>query len=113
MPWPTLPIENLPAWAYLNDVSFHNAKVTSTKGKGYGVVCSKSVEATDGTWDAPALLTVPHDLVLNAAAVDEYAKEDRNFRQLLDAVGHHVTRQNLSLSRTTHPPSYPHAWAQN
>lgn len=102
MPWPTLPIENLPAWAYLNDVSFHSAQVTSIKGKGYGVVCSKGLEATDGAVDAPALLTVPHDLVLNAAAVDEYAKEDKNFRQLLDAVGHHVTKRNPSPRTTPH-----------
>ncbi|KAG7288692.1 hypothetical protein NEMBOFW57_005048 [Staphylotrichum longicolle] len=104
MPWPTLPIENLPAWAYLNDVSFHNAQVTNIKGKGYGVVCSKDLEATDGTADVPALLTVPHDLVLNAAAVDEYAKEDKSFRQLLDTVGHHVTKRNPSPCTT--PPSY-------
>ena len=42
------------------------------------------------------LLTVPHSLVLNQAAVEEYAKEDRNFKQLVEAVGHHVP--NLSSS---------------
>ena len=91
MSWPTLPIDSLPAWAHFNGVSFHNVRVASTEGKGYGVVSSGDLKAAEDTSDAPALLTVPHDLVLNAAAVDEYAKEDRNFRQLLDAVGHGVT----------------------
>jgi hypothetical protein len=91
MPRPTLPIEGLPAWARLNGVSFHNIKVTHTEGKGYGVVSDGNLEATEGAADVPPLLTVPHDLVLNAAAVEEYAKEDKNFRQLLDVVGHLVT----------------------
>ena len=98
MSWPTLPIDNLPAWAHFNGVSFHNVRVASTEGKGYGVVSSEDLKAAEDTSDAPALLTVPHDLVLNAAAVDEYAKEDRNFRQLLDAVGHGVTES----------PTHPH-----
>ncbi|KAK4122411.1 SET domain-containing protein [Parathielavia appendiculata] len=113
MPWPTLPIEDLPAWAHLNDVTFHSVKVTNTEGKGYGVISTRDIEATEGTPDVPSLLTVPHDLVLNAAAVDEFAKEDRNFRHLLDAIGHRGTRADVLLfllvqtalvSRHGHPP---------
>jgi hypothetical protein len=105
---PTLPIESIPSWAHLNNVSFHHVKITEIDGRGYGVVCDGDVAAAeepgrhvvdtdddnDGTAaaaPAPSLLTVPHGLVLNAAAVDEYAKEDKNFRQLLDAIGHRVT----------------------
>jgi hypothetical protein len=91
MPCPALPIEDLPAWTRLNGVSFHSVKVTNTEGKGYGVVSDGDSEANGDTSDARPLLTVPHDLVLNAAAVEEYAKEDKNFRQLLDAIGHRVT----------------------
>ena len=94
MPWPALPIEDLPAWAHLNDVPFTKVRVSNTEGKGYGVVCDKDLNTTgatsEATTDGPALITVPHDLVLNAAAVEEYAKEDKHFRQLLDAVGHRV-----------------------
>lgn len=89
MPWPELPIEDLGYWALLHEVSFGAVKVTNTEGKGYGVVCDKSLSATEGAPDVTALLTVPHHLVLNDAAVEEFAKESRNFRQLLDAVGHH------------------------
>jgi len=41
---------------------------------------------------------VPHELVLNEAAVEEYSKEDKNFKQLLAAVGHHVRGPSISLS---------------
>jgi hypothetical protein len=91
MPRPALPIEDLPAWSRLNGVSFHCVKVTNTEGKGYGVVSDRDLEINGDTLDAPPLLSVPHDLVLNAAAVEEYAKEDKYFRQLLDAIGHRVT----------------------
>ncbi|KAK3308983.1 uncharacterized protein B0T15DRAFT_483489 [Chaetomium strumarium] len=97
MPRPVLPIEDLPAWAHLNGVSFNNIKVTSIEAKGYGVVSDTGLRAVDISPETQALLAVPHDLVLNAAAVDEYAKEDRNFRQLLDAVGHRSGRADVLL----------------
>lgn len=108
MPWPALPIEDLPAWTRLNNVSFDGVKVSAIEGKGYGVVCDRDLGGSQGTTDAPALLAVPHDLVLNAAAVDEYAKEDKNFRQLLDAVGHRV----IEISRAPWP-GHPDAEADH
>ncbi|KAL1840039.1 hypothetical protein VTJ49DRAFT_910 [Mycothermus thermophilus] len=96
---PTLPIESLPFWARLNDVSFRHVKVSKIDGRGYGVVCEDDVEtAEENETGQSTLVTVPHDLVLNAAAVDEYAKEDKNFRQLLDAmIGHRSTRTDILL----------------
>ncbi|KAL2131912.1 hypothetical protein VTI74DRAFT_4439 [Chaetomium olivicolor] len=113
MTWPQLPIEDLPAWAHLNNISFTNAKVAITEAKGYGVVSDKDLKSTAAAPDVPALLTVPRELILNAAAVEEYAKEDRNFRRLLDAVGHRSARADVLLfllvqsalaSRSGHPP---------
>ncbi|KAL2263460.1 hypothetical protein VTK26DRAFT_6667 [Humicola hyalothermophila] len=97
MPCQTLPIENLPAWAHLNGASFTRARVSKIEGKGYGVVCEKDLSTAEATLNGPALITVPRGLVLNAAAVGEYAKEDKNFRQLLDAVGHRSTRADVLL----------------
>ncbi|KAF4455658.1 SET domain-containing protein 8 [Fusarium austroafricanum] len=34
------------------------------------------------------LLRIPRDLILSAAAIEEYTKVDQNFRQLLDSAGH-------------------------
>lgn len=86
-----LPIQDLPAWARLNDVSFDNVEVTTTVDKGYGVFSQKDLAAPEGTVETPQLLAVPHDLILNSLAVEEHAKEDKEFKQLLEAVGHHVT----------------------
>lgn len=84
MAQPGLPIEALPAWALLNGITFPHVKVANIEGKGFGVVSDGELKP-----DVP-LMTVPNTLVLNVKAVDEYAKEDKNFKQLLDAVGHHV-----------------------
>ncbi|KAL2266252.1 hypothetical protein VTJ83DRAFT_5604 [Remersonia thermophila] len=96
---PTLPIESLPLWARLNDVAFHHVKISKMDGRGCGVVCEGDITAAaDDDTRPSALVTVPHALVLNAAAVGEYAKENKNFRQLLDAmVDHRSTRTDILL----------------
>lgn len=81
---PGLPIEALPAWALLNGITLPHVKVSNIEGKGFGVVSDGELKS-----EVP-LMTVPNNLILNLQAVDEYAKEDKNFKQLLDAVGHHV-----------------------
>ncbi|KAK3378072.1 hypothetical protein B0H63DRAFT_235563 [Podospora didyma] len=95
MPPPKISIGDLPAWAHLNSIAFSNIKVAKSEGKGYGVICERDLTSPQDSLDTPALLTVPHDLILNAAAVEEYAKEDRTFRQLLDAVGPRSSRRVL------------------
>jgi hypothetical protein len=98
MPRTELPLELLPAWLALNDVSLYDAKVSQIEGKGCGLVADRNLSTAGGdTFDIPALLTVPHALVLNAEAVEEYAKEDRNFRQLLDAAGRQSARGDILL----------------
>ena len=87
---PELPIEGLPLWAHLNEVTFSNVKIANLGDKGYGVVCEKNLAIDTEDVETLGLLVVPHPLVLNAEAAEGYAKEDRNFRQLLDAVGHRV-----------------------
>lgn len=98
---PRLPIETLPAWALLNGISFTNAKVQEIPGKGFGLVSEKDHTVDYNSGPDPSsstFLTVPHDLVLNVAAVEEYAKEDKNFKQLLDAVGYQVGYFNLHIA---------------
>jgi hypothetical protein len=82
-----LPITALPAWSKLNDVNFLDSKVENLGGsKGFGLVTGRSLNSKD-TFDIPTLLTVPRDLILSAEAVEEHAKADQHFRQLLDAAG--------------------------
>lgn len=84
MAQPGLPIEALPAWALLNGITFPHVKVANIERKGFGLVRDGELKP-----EVP-LMAVPNSLVLNVQAVDEYAKEDKNFKQLLGAVGHHV-----------------------
>ena len=89
---PHLPIETLPAWALLNNISFTNVEVQEITGKGFGLVCERDLSTKpDSTLETTqTLLTIPRDLILNVEAVEEYAKEDKNFKQLLDVAGHGV-----------------------
>lgn len=70
-----------------NNAKFTNVKVQQIQQKGNGLV----TQATSADIGQSALITVPHDLILNADAVEEFAKEDRNFRALLDACGRKVS----------------------
>ncbi len=82
-----LPITALPAWSKLNDVNFLDICVQDLKGsKGFGLVterrlCSKEI------LDSPTGGSIPHDLVLSAETVEEFAKVDQHLRQLLDVAG--------------------------
>ncbi|KAL1902664.1 hypothetical protein Sste5346_001106 [Sporothrix stenoceras] len=92
-----LPIASLPLWQTLNDVTFNNTRIAAIAEKGSGLVAtnSESNSQTDGR--GKPLISVPHGLVLHAEAVEEYAKQDRNFRLLLDAAGHQTTRGDILL----------------
>jgi len=116
MPSPELPIEDLPIWSRLNNVRFGDFEVREFQGRGYGVACRKALSAAEQPLDESSLLRVPHSLVLNEEAVEEYAKEDRNFRQLFDAVGRRVTTclpclvpfsslaDHVAVNKSRHPP---------
>lgn len=71
----------------INDATFSNVVVKPINHKGNGLIAQKDLA---DSVDTP-VLTIPHGLVLNAEAVQEYAKEDRNFSQLLQACGHKVS----------------------
>ncbi|UZP35746.1 hypothetical protein NXS19_003562 [Fusarium pseudograminearum] len=114
-PKPTLPIDVFPAWARFNDVDFINVELCETDGKGIGLVTVTGSDLTkipvaEGEVNdkdlqhgkAEALLRIPHDLVLSASTVEDYAKVDQNFRQLMDSVGHNSTRGNILLYLLAH-----------
>lgn len=78
----------------LNDAEFSSVEVQAINHKGHGLVALEKLDSDGST----PLVTVPHDLVLNAEAVENYAKADRNFKALLDACGHTVSLVALSVS---------------
>ncbi|KAI1763942.1 SET domain-containing protein [Hypoxylon sp. FL1150] len=87
-------LSDLPAWCVLNDVSFTDVKVADISGRGYGLVAEKDLANGD---DDPKLLTVPKELVLSSQGVEEYAKESKDFRRLLEIAGHQSTRGDILL----------------
>jgi hypothetical protein len=92
------PLSNLPTWCTLNNITFNGVRAANIEGRGLGLVSESDLSNGEGSAKLPALLTIPKDLVLSAAGVEEYAKESKDFRQLLDMAGHQVW-DNESLSR--------------
>ncbi|RYP19487.1 hypothetical protein DL765_003327 [Monosporascus sp. GIB2] len=90
------PLDGLPAWCLLNDVTFVDTKVQHIEGRGYGLVAERELRTENGN-DALTILKVPRDLVLSSEGVEEYAKENKGFRQLLDAAGRLSTRHDILL----------------
>ncbi|RYP53855.1 hypothetical protein DL768_001306 [Monosporascus sp. mg162] len=90
------PLEGLPAWCLLNDVTFADTKVQHIEGRGYGLVAERELRTEDDN-EALTILKVPRDLVLSSEGVEEYAKESKEFRQLLDAAGRLSTRHDILL----------------
>jgi hypothetical protein len=104
----TLSIDVFPTWARFNDVDFINAKLHETGGKGIGLVAVNGSDLTETNTkdlrheEAQALLRIPHDLVLSASTVEDYAKVDQNFRQLVESVGHNSARGNILIYLLAH-----------
>lgn len=92
-----LPIASLPLWQTLNNVAFNSTRIATIPDKGSGLVATSSESSSQTDGHGKPLISVPHGLVLHAEAVEEYAKQDRNFRQLLDAAGHQTTRGDILL----------------
>lgn len=79
----TLPIDQLGAWARLNNVEFNGVKIMASQGdKGSGLVTT-----AERSIDNPLLMTIPNDLVLSLENVWVYAKSDKHLRQVLEATG--------------------------
>lgn len=93
-----LPITALPAWSKLNDATFIDITVQDLgEAKGFGLATERALSSEE-TFDVPTLLIVPHELILSAKAIEEHAKVDHHFKQLLEAAGGTV-RFHFSLHR--------------
>ncbi|KAI0472620.1 SET domain-containing protein [Xylariaceae sp. FL0804] len=91
------PLSTLPTWCLLNNVAFARVKVADTEKRGLGLVAVGDLPEGDDSAQSPPLLTIPKGLVLSREVVHDYARENRSFRQLLDAAGHQSTRGDILL----------------
>lgn len=95
-----LPIESLPIWSRFNGVTFEGVRISQIEGKGFGLVSERIFQPPpDERTPNHRILSVPTELVLNAEAVEEYAKEDQRFRELLNAAGGQVMSPKRVLTR--------------
>lgn len=81
-----LPISALPAWMKLNDVMLYDVRVEDLGERGFGLVAERPLSSEDN-FNIPTMLNVPKDLILSAKTVEEYAKADKDFRELLNTAG--------------------------
>lgn len=83
--WLSLPVDSLPAWATLNDVSFDGVSIGPLPGKedrGSTVIAKRSLK---GGLEPP-LMTIPRDLILSLERIHQHAKSDSDFRAVLDGL---------------------------
>ena len=77
----TLPIDQLGAWAQLNNVGINGLKTTTLLGnRGSGLVAT-----AERSTNNPLLMTIPNDLVLSLENVWLYAKSDKYLHDTLEA----------------------------
>lgn len=84
----------------LNNAVISHVEVQPILHKGHGLIAQDN---PDDFGQSP-LISVPHDLVLNSEAVEQYAKVDQNFKILLDACGHKVSQSPSRCPTQTSPP---------
>ena len=84
--WLQLPAEAVLPWAMLNEVSFVLAVPGVSQDKGAALLAKEDLHADD-TPESRLLLTVPRDLILSLERVQEQAKTDKNFREVLESLG--------------------------
>ncbi|PHH50022.1 SET domain-containing protein 8 [Ceratocystis fimbriata CBS 114723] len=101
-PAPKLNPEVLPTWSRLNNLNLNNVNVTKISPEiGYGILAVQDIvgpqhEVTGSFNDLP-VLRVPEDVVLSHLAIEEYAKVEPKFRQLLEAYGQASQREKFVL----------------
>ncbi|KAI0857589.1 hypothetical protein F4860DRAFT_489286 [Xylaria cubensis] len=89
------PLSSLPAWCVFNNITFSGVDVADVDGRGLGLVAEKDLNNESN--NLPALLTIPKELILSATGIEAYAKENKDFRQLLDVAGHQSLRGDALL----------------
>lgn len=83
--WLQLPQAAISSWATLNDVSFDRSVPGSVPGRGGALLAKENLDAEEDM--SNLLLTVPKDLILSLERVQDHAKVDRDFREVLDSLG--------------------------
>lgn len=82
--WLQLPSEAVLPWAMLNEVNFRQVVPGQAVGKGGALLAKHSLPGASKDGE---LMSVPHDLILSLERVLDHAKADKDFREVLEALG--------------------------
>ncbi|KAI7180667.1 SET domain-containing protein [Hortaea werneckii] len=82
--WLQLPSEAVLPWAMLNEVDFRQVVPGQAVGKGGALLAKHSLPGASKDGE---LMSVPHDLILSLERVLEHTKADKDFREVLEALG--------------------------
>ena len=82
--WLHLPSEAFLPWAMLNEVTFERTLPGSIDGRGGALLAKEELDADKD--NSQVLLNVPSCLILSLERVQEHAKVDKDFREVLESL---------------------------
>lgn len=83
--WLQLPAEAFMPWATFNEVSFNRTVPGIVAGRGGALLAEGPLDASED--ESQVLMQVPKDLILSLERVQEHAKVDKDFREVLESLG--------------------------
>ena len=83
--WLQLPQNAFVPWALLNDVTFDRTVSGVVQGRGGALLAKEDLNADEDS--SNILLTVPRDLIISLECVQDHAKVDKDFREVLESLG--------------------------
>lgn len=82
--WLKLPPEAFLPWALYNEVTFDRTIPGVVEGRGGALLAKDDLDADSD--QSRVLLRVPRDLVLSLERVQQHAKVDKDFREVLESL---------------------------
>jgi hypothetical protein len=83
--WLQLPQDAFLPWARINEVTFDRTVPGSIPDRGGALLAKDDLNADEDM--SNVLLTVPMDLILSLERVQEHAKVDKDFREVIESLG--------------------------
>ena len=84
--WLQLPPEAFTPWAKINDVVFKRAVPGIVQGRGAALLAGADLSNDDSAATLHELLSVPASLILSLERIEEHAKVDKDFREVLESL---------------------------
>ena len=84
--WLQLPPDAFASWASLNDVVFKCVHPGAIPGRGGALLATRDLDLP-GADGAEPLMVVPNDLIMSLERVQQHAKVDQDFREVLESLG--------------------------